>query len=801
MSLSNEEKFQNAYTGLNPEQRDAVDSIEGPVMVVAGPGTGKTQILALRIANIVRTTDTTPDSILALTFTESAVVNMRKRLLGLMGPDAYRVGIFTFHGFAQKIIQDNPDAFPAIIGSEPMLDVDAVRIIEDILITHDFEYLSPFGDPLLYVGDIRARIDNLKREGVSVQDFQAIIDQEQHDLDTCDDLYHEKGAYKGRIKNKYVDLQKQITKNQELCTIYGAYQDMLHAEKKYDFADMIMEVVRACATNQELLFGIQEQYHYVLVDEHQDSNNGQNKLLELLVNFHDMPNIFVVGDEKQSIFRFQGASLENFFYFKYLYPQAKLITLRTNYRSSQLILDSAESIIPSSKNLQAHHAYDAHKIRIMPFQETNAEVFGVIESIRKHIRDGVPPEKIAIIYRKNSDAFAFADMCAKLGVPCIIESDQDLFSDILIRKLITYMYAAAYPENDRYMGEALHVDFLGLDPFDIFQIIRTAGTRHEAYGVLTIYDILHRSDILDTLSLKNKDACMRAGAALADLHEYGYNDRITRTLEHALRASGMLAAIMASDEPVRGLDTVDRFFDEVRTLEAKKNDATLRDLIAHIEMIRKHKIFLKKKKHKGEQSAVRLMTAHRSKGLEFHYVYIVHAVYGVWGNTKSPNRLPLLPRVYALIDDASKKEIMTETFPDHDEELRIFYVALTRAEYGITITYAGQGDDGKEQLPSAYIDMISDDHKEYIDTTDLEALYKQERPTLYAEKPQGVYGTITPAFVRELFIAQGLSVSALNNYLKSPWQYFYRNLMRIPQTKTASLDYGNSMHAVFKDFF
>ena len=314
--------------------------------MVAGPGTGKTQILTLRIANILRKTDTSANSILALTFTESGVYSMRKRLVEMIGSDGYRVNIYTFHGFCNEVIKKHPDEFPRIIGATNIIEVDKVLLLKDIILhTKGIDTLRPFGDNFFYVKHVRGHISDLKRENITPKDFKKLIQKQEKDFKFLDDLYHEKGKYKGEMKGKYKDLEKKIKKNKELLLVYEAYEKKLEKQRHYDFEDMILEVIRALRKNKDLLLKLQEEFQYLLADEHQDANNAQNELLELLASFHDEPNIFVVGDEKQAIFRFQGASLENFLYFRRFYPNAALIQLKENYRSTQDILDSAHSLI------------------------------------------------------------------------------------------------------------------------------------------------------------------------------------------------------------------------------------------------------------------------------------------------------------------------------------------------------------------------------------------------------------------------------------------------------------------------
>jgi len=347
-------KFEELYKKLNNAQKEAVDAVEGPVMVVAGPGTGKTQILTLRIANILKKTQAEPENILVLTFTESAATNIRRRLTEIIGVPAYSVSISTFHGFANEIIKSNPESFPTILGANNLTEIDQFKIIEEIILKTDLGFLKTFGDPTYYIRDIIKAISDLKREGISPEEFRVLAEKDKKFFDSRDDIYHDYGAYKGKMKLEAEKDQKYISKNIELAVIYEKYQIELRRLKAYDFGDMILELYKQFKKDENLLRSIQEQYQYILVDEHQDTNNAQNKIVELIMSFHQNPNIFVVGDEKQAIFRFQGASLENFYYFKKIYPSAKLIYLTDNYRSGQVILDLADSLIQSKDKLRSN---------------------------------------------------------------------------------------------------------------------------------------------------------------------------------------------------------------------------------------------------------------------------------------------------------------------------------------------------------------------------------------------------------------------------------------------------------------
>src|SRR6185436_15056083 len=245
-------EFTKAYERLNPEQRWAVDEVEGPVMVVAGPGTGKTEVLTLRIANILLKTQAKPEHILALTFTEAASTNMRKRLAAVIGPPAYRVKIQTFHSFCNDILQFYPEYFPRVVGSKSITDVEASLIVEEIINGLEDSILRPWGDPLLYVGEILRKIEELKREGFSPEDFSKLVKKSDKDFEGT--------------KAEIIKQQRILEKNKELAVIYEKYQEKLLQKKLYDFSDMILEVLKVLQVKNQksdLKIILQEQHQYI----------------------------------------------------------------------------------------------------------------------------------------------------------------------------------------------------------------------------------------------------------------------------------------------------------------------------------------------------------------------------------------------------------------------------------------------------------------------------------------------------------------------------------------------------------
>lgn len=414
--------FLQSYNNLNPEQKLAVDTIDGPVVVIAGPGTGKTQLLSTRVANILDKTDTDPSGILCLTYTDSASFNMRQRLFSIIGKDAYKVNIFTFHALGTEIINQNPEYFFYGFGYRPIDEIGKISLVQDIITS------LPLDNPLnsyhpdhgfTYLNDIIDRIKDLKNEGLTPADFLEILTQQTELLKQINPLFGELFEIRSdKIKPenfsqfynfvktlipseshhfesfkffpKFLDSLKDLDKVTEdkklfskeirrfrenwgkvdtskkyqlknylnldkhlaLAAAYKEYQDQLHKNKYYDFEDMLLEVIQAFKQNLDLKYQYQEKFLYVLVDEFQDTNGVQMELIQALTNSDinsGKPNIMVVGDDDQSIFKFQKASIANILNFEQNFADPKIIYLTKNYRSGQDILDFADKIIENAE--------------------------------------------------------------------------------------------------------------------------------------------------------------------------------------------------------------------------------------------------------------------------------------------------------------------------------------------------------------------------------------------------------------------------------------------------------------------
>lgn len=790
--MSKVDLFQEVYKNLNPAQKAAVDSIEGPVMVIAGPGTGKTQILTLRIANILLQTQVNPENILALTFTESGVLAMRKRLASIIGTPAYKVDITTFHTFCNEIIHRFPEDFPHLISSNSITEIEQIQLIEEIISKESLDILKPFGDPLYYLKLALQSVNDLKKEGVSIDSFQSGISSLEKSLDQAEDLYHEKGAFRGQKKAKYIELERDIQKNKELLLIYQKYQEKLIEEKQYDFNDMLMEVVNAFTKNPTLLLQVQELYQYILVDEHQDTNTAQNKLIEYLCNFYDNPNLFIVGDEKQAIYRFQGASIENFLYFKKLYPEAILINLEETYRSTQTILDGAGSLIshnvgqflPDRVRLKSNRDFPEEKIRVAILNDYFAELCFLARDIKQKVAAGVPLYEIAVLARNNRDLSSLSFVLEQEGVKFNIEADQNILTDQTIRKFLLLLRAIENYGDDHDLVVTLHSDFLGIEPLDLYKIMQLSRS-----SKLKVCDILEKVETLSSLDLSQPERLINFYKLLKSWKIASQNENLENLFVQILNESTLLDYILKKSNSMEIIDKVTGLFEEVKIKVFRNPRYSLKDFLSYLDLLQSHDLLIKKSAKTVLPNAVRLMTAHKSKGLEFEYVYIMSSFNGHWGNLKRRNKGLPLPW-----EELGVKLKIAEKIDEIEDERRLFYVALTRAEKEVTISLSTRSLEGKEQLPSQFIDDIDSEYKTILSLEEFEQEFLAHKEGIFKTTVSSISPQKNISFVRDLFHERGLSVSGLNNYLKCPWSFFYRNLLLLPEKKAKAQMYGSAVH-------
>jgi DNA helicase-2/ATP-dependent DNA helicase PcrA len=773
-----ENAFEEAYKRLNPAQKEAVDTIEGPVMVIAGPGTGKTQILTLRIANILKETDTAPESILALTFTEAGARAMRERLHTNIGQGAYRVHIHTFHEFAGTLIRQYPDAYERAVGGRPATDLEKVAIIEDIIETGKVKSLRPHGNPTYYVKPIMSAIALMKREYITPDSFLEVIEKQEAQLGATPKL-HEKGAHKGKVRSEYQKLEKSIEKNRELLFVYRTYDALLTEKNLYDFEDMIFETVRALEKNEDMLRDLQERFQYVLADEHQDVNGSQNRILELLASFHERPNLFVVGDEKQAIFRFQGASLENFLFFEEKFPHTKTIALTENYRSVQKVLDLSHELITEVDSPAAELRVPLHAnttedgtIETRAYGHEAVEDESVVEKVARIISSGTPHEEIAIIVRSNREVESFATMLRARGIPTNATADGDILYHPITASIRALLTTILEPGNEEALFTVLHAPYWKIKRTDLFVVLRARAYATPLSALIGDEKKLRELEV-DSVPF------LRVASVLEDARSRMVNAAPHRILAHVLKESGMLDHLMNTDA-LEGGRVVRRLYDEIESLVRTHETATLADIARMFRVRMEHGLPLTAPYIHTNTHAVQVMTAHKSKGLEFMHVFIPHLTDSKWGDTSHPTYFTI----------PVTKHVDNDAFDELDDERKLLYVAMTRAKRGLHLSYSKQNADGRLFSITPLLDGIGESSLTTISTEDEEERFDPLHALTSHEAPF----TLDSEFLRVTLRDRGLSATALNNYLKSPWNYLYRNVLRIPELQEESAQFGTTLH-------
>ncbi|PIY72406.1 hypothetical protein COY87_01140, partial [Candidatus Roizmanbacteria bacterium CG_4_10_14_0_8_um_filter_33_9] len=760
--------------------------------------------LTLRIANILIKTQSNPENILVLTFTESAAYEMRKRLVEIIGSVGYRVQINTFHGFCNELIQKNSDQFSRLINAKSIEELEQFQIIEMIINENNLSHLKPINAPLYFVKPILEAINQLKKEGIGADQLAKGLENQKKELDLITDLIHDKGIYKGKMKGKYHGLFTQLKRNTELISVYRLYEEELKKRNKYDFNDMLLEVIDNFEENEEFLLEIQELFQYFLIDEHQDTNAAQNIIIRLLCGYYKNPNLFIVGDEKQAIYRFQGASLENFLYFKNLYKEAILINLDQNYRSTQSILDGAGSLIThtskdrilSNSNLISQKKHKEFPIQIAHFNQYYAEYYYLADEIQNKIKQGVPLREIVILIRNNKDRLPLIDAIQKKKIPFVIDSSENIFEDLFIQKLISIFHCLLFYGEDKWLIETMHINTFAVHPFDIYQLMYKAITAKVSVWKICLDDTL-TSEIL----FQNKKAINTLITLLTKWNEKAMNDSFDNVFIDILNQSGLLHAILKDKNSISILRKVTILYNEIKKGVSANHLYKLKDFIAYYNLLSQHDVTLRNSHISIFQNGVRIMTAHRAKGLEFDYVYIINAFNGHWGNKRNKNNLFQLPWKYlSIVYDPHIKE------EENEDERRLFYVALTRARKEVLISYSDSSIEGKEQTVSQFITEIDSVLKQERDVSKFEKEFNVkpeiillENPLITKEEKDLLY-VKNKDFFWDIFTFRGLSVSGLNNYIKCPWRYFFRNLLQLPDVKSMSMIFGSAIHGALNKY-
>jgi DNA helicase-2/ATP-dependent DNA helicase PcrA len=847
-----QQHFWDEYRKLNEQQRLAVDTIEGPVMVIAGPGTGKTQILAARIGKILLETDVFPRNILCLTYTDAGTIAMRRRLLSFIGPDAYKVHIHTFHSFCNDIIQENLPLFEKN-SLDPISELERIQLFKTLI--DGFPKNHPLkryrGDVYFEMNNLKTLFSTMKREGWTPAFIHEKIDQYIASLPYRDEYIAKRATKdfkKGDVRTDKIEEEKErMNKLRAAVDEFIPYQELMRRQNRYDFDDMINWVIRAFEENRALLSSYQERYQYILVDEYQDTSGTQNRLVDLLISFWDQPNVFVVGDDDQSIYRFQGANVENMLDFAHRYEKDLLtVVLTHNYRSTQPILDIARTLIDNnekrlvrqipglSKHLIASNPL-INRLRYPPrfleYASAREEMTDIALQVERLVGEGVAPGRIAIIYKENKYGEELARFLRLQQIPVFSKRSLNLFGVPLAQKIILLLrYLAAEHDapygGDEMLFEILHFDFFSIAPIEIAKLSVEVAERQFSDGRTSIrrllYEKAHRParDLFDS---GLPESMKSASQALEKLIGNVPNVTLQTLFENCIRDTGILAHIMGSPDKIAQMQILTALFEFIKEESRRNPDLGVEQLVQMIDLMKDNDIPLPLIEVSGSEKAVNLLTAHGSKGLEFEYVFFAGCNASTWEKKRKPGTgykypdtifdrpgqpSPGTPPIPAPGETAPRPAAdITAVRPaagtSDDEELRrLFYVALTRVEQHLIISWSRYRTDGKELEPSVFIAEILDQQLLPVEKITLpgEALAAFEALP-FSENVAPEIQSVEEAFISRMLDKFVMNVTALNNYLKCPLEFYYRNLVRIPSPKNEATEFGSAVHFAIQRLF
>lgn len=873
-------KYETELARLNNAQRKAVEQIEGPLLVIAGPGTGKTQLLSMRAAAILKKTDAAPQNILCLTFTDAAARNMRERLTELIGEPAYHVAIHTFHSFGSDIIQRYPEYFmeqPLVTAVD---ELSAYQLLADILgkLPHSNPLHQQLGEDFIHLRAASEAIGWLKKAGLSPNDLRKIVVSnnafvayaqpliepvfaaspsakalpsyekllaelqkfvglEGNDLaeQCCADLaaaieatdpsgryakpiteWRNKWLVQNRLKT-WLPKDRKYTHNlAALADVYEQYQQALQQRGWYTYDDMILRTIHALQEHEELRLTLQEQYQYIMVDEYQDTNGSQNKLLELLADNpvnEGQPNLMVVGDDDQAIYRFQGAEMSVMLGFLDRWQAVKQIVLTENYRSGTELLGLNRGVIVQGEDRLENHIEGISKVLVSGQKSaptatvTQVQATSEIDQyayvsgeIAQLITEGARPSSIAVLAPKHSYLQDLVPYLFDKHIPVSYERREHILQQphivelVNLAKLIHAAAQADWGQVDTLMPVVLTAEYWELNPLDIWKI------SVEAYRSKKLW--------VESMLASDNKTLQHFAQAIPVLAQAATRISLEGMLDQLLGNQ----AIELSDGTTWHIPYRHTYFNEKR-LQASAQEyfillgqlTSLREklreyhpgepmnlgtFVEFVALYEQSKLpLLDTNPHASTADSVELMTAYKAKGLEWDTVFILSCTDEIWGTRARGRHSSLsLPSNLAWIKPAQDS---------HDDHLRLFYVALTRAKHHVYLASFAKTLGGKQTTPVAWLTA---------DELALPALQElPEAPTAELIHTQEVQWGITPQQhsslhdnLRPFLETYKLSATHLNTFVDltkgGPKHFFYRHMLHFPEASPPSATFGSAIH-------
>ncbi len=769
---------------LNPQQLEAITHGEGPLLIIAGAGTGKTTVVIERVKYLITQEKATPEQILALTFTEKAAREMEDRIDMALPYGYTQMWTMTFHSFCDRILRDEGIHIGINPGFKLISDTSATALLRKHIFDLKLDYFRPLGNPNKFISGILQHISRLKDEDVSSADY----------LDWVNATNFENELE----KNKY----------QELSRIYQAYEDLKIKQAVMDFSDLICTTLQLFRARPNILKNYQNRFKYILVDEFQDTNFAQNQLVNLLVG--ENQNLTVVADDDQAIYRWRGAAISNVIQFRQNYPTAKLVTLTLNYRSTQEILDRSYDLIQHNnpdrlevkenidKKLKAIRKEKGVKIELIHSDRVENEADAVAAKISKLKSENPDLEykDMAILVRANAHADPFSRALYRHNIPFQFLGPAQLFQQPEVKDLIAYLRVLDHIFDDISFYRVAAMDYFQIPPRDLAAL----GGFAKAHNI-HLFEVAEMAAGKSQLNISAPITITDSGRKILTqlveiIHKHlGLLAKETagQILFYFLRDSGMLKSVMDYELPLdeKKASNITKFFNKLKSFETENLDASVASAVEWIDLsMELGESPLAAEADWTQNDAVNIITIHSAKGLEFKIVFLVNLVSQRFPSTERQEQIPL--------PDTLIKEILPEGNYHLQEERRLCYVGMTRAKDMLFLTAANfYGDAKREKKLSPFIDEA------------LGANYKQQTTNPSAQLSLLDWNKPAAAPIPEMIIKTDaflppityLSYTQIQTFLDCPLHYRARYHLKIPSQPTASLSFGSSIHNTLKDYF
>ncbi|KKQ28095.1 MAG: hypothetical protein US42_C0002G0050 [Candidatus Magasanikbacteria bacterium GW2011_GWC2_37_14] len=774
---------------LNLEQKQAVEYTSGPLLIVAGAGTGKTTVITQKITFLVKQNLAKPEEILALTFTEKAAGEMQERVDQLLDLGYSDMQISTFHAFCQKLLEFHGLDIGLSNQFKLLTPTDAWLLVRKNLDKFNLDYYRPLGNPTRHIHELIKHFSKCKDELITPAEYLKYA--EEVSLDDDADPTPSSPTRGGE--------RKRLT---EIANAYHTYNQLLLDNNCLDFGDLIFYGLKLLKERPNILKLLQNKYKYILVDEFQDVNYAQYELVKLFTTNGNQ--LTVVGDDDQSIYAFRGASVSNILRFKDDFPNAKEIVLTENYRSGQEILDLAYKSIQNNNpdrleiklninkqlksvvsSLPAGEAGLKSEVEYKHFNTSTEEINFVINKICEICKDeSVVLSDFAILIRANSQAEPFINAFEKVGLPYEYLASSGLYRQPLILDCINFLKVLDNYHESSAIFRLLHLPFLKFNPDDLQKITYFSKKKSISY-----YETLKRGLEIN-LSKTGIEIVNKLLNIINSGTQMAKEKKPIIILLDFLEQSGYFKYLALEDEQgnreiIKQIKELRSFFEEVKHYEESVPQARVSDFLEHYNYILESGDEGQMFKNLEETEAIKILTIHSAKGLEFKYVFVVNLV---------EERFPSRKRGEAIELPVSLiKENLSEVDYHVNEERRLFYVACTRAKEKLFLTSADDYGGVRKKKVSRFIDELnlSMEARQQYNNVTIDTL-----PHCHTVDKKDINQSKSTTILSDTF-----SYSQINSYLRCPYQYKLAHVLKIPTTGNASFSFGSTIHNTLQKFY